>query len=68
MPEIEGIGRLMELDEVAESFHVSVWTIRRWCTLRNGKRKLGHFRVGKRMMFSSVEVERVLRMGEVKQV
>jgi hypothetical protein len=57
-------GKLMGLTEAAEFFGVSTMTIRRWCSLRNGRRKLGNFKVGKRILISSNEAVRVLRESE----
>jgi predicted site-specific integrase-resolvase len=64
MSEPEDIGKLMDIEETAAFFGVSTWTIRRWCALRNGRRKLGHFKVGKRITISSNEATRVLRQSE----
>ena len=57
-------GKLMGMSEAAEFFGVSPMTIRRWCALRGGKRKLGSFKVGKRILISSNEAARVLRQSE----
>jgi Helix-turn-helix domain len=53
-------GKLLEIDEVARLFGVSLTTVRRYCALRNGRRKLSHFKFGRRILISSHEANRLL--------
>ena len=68
MPEQLGVGKLMTVPEAAEFFGVSVHTIRKWCSLRNGRRRLANYKVEKKITISTNCADRLLRESERPQL
>jgi hypothetical protein len=58
------IGETMDVKETAIFFGVSTWTVRKWCSLQNGRRRLAHYKIGKNITIPVAEAKRLLRESE----